>query len=51
MPWAVGVASDRFGGVKAGLLTPLAGCTTMFLLFLLAGVRAESAADENCADL
>jgi len=51
LPWAVGVASDHFGGVKAGLLMPLAGCAMMFLLFLPASASAESPANENSADL
>jgi fucose permease len=51
LPWAVGIASDRFGGVQAGLLMPLAGCAIMFLLFLPATASAESPANENFADL
>jgi len=47
LPWAVGIASDRFGGVKAGLLMPLAGCAMMFLLFLPKTANAESPAKET----
>ena len=34
MPWIVGVSSNRFGTLKAGLLVPLLGCAGMFVLYL-----------------
>jgi fucose permease len=33
LPWIVGVSSNRFGTLKAGLLVPLLGCVTMFVLY------------------
>lgn len=33
-PWIVGVTSDSFKTVKAGLFVPLLGCLLMFLLYL-----------------
>jgi MFS transporter, FHS family, glucose/mannose:H+ symporter len=34
LPWIVGLSSNRFGTLKAGILVPLLGCTAMLLLFL-----------------
>ena len=34
LPWIVGLSSNRFGTLKAGILVPLLGCIAMFLLFL-----------------
>lgn len=34
LPWIVGVSSNRFGTLKAGLLVPLLGCATMYVLYL-----------------
>lgn len=34
LPWIVGLSSNRFGTLKAGLLVPLLGCATMYVLFL-----------------
>ncbi|HME31997.1 MAG TPA: MFS transporter [Terriglobales bacterium] len=34
LPWMVGVASTRFGTLKAGLAVPLLGGAAMFLLYL-----------------
>jgi fucose permease len=32
MPWLVGLMSTKMGGLRAGLLIPLAGCVAMFAL-------------------
>jgi len=34
LPWVVGVASNRFGTLKAGLVVPIMGGAAMILLFL-----------------
>ncbi|HTS34799.1 MAG TPA: MFS transporter [Candidatus Solibacter sp.] len=34
LPWIVGVASNRFGTLKAGLAVPLIGTALMFVLYL-----------------
>ena len=34
LPWIVGVSSQRFGTIKAGLFVPLVGCICMLLLLL-----------------
>jgi fucose permease len=34
LPWVVGLSSNRFGTLKAGLLVPLLGCATMYVLYL-----------------
>lgn len=49
-PWIVGVASNGFGTLKAGLLVPLAGSAIMFLLYLQ---RLDATAPDrpNAADL
>jgi fucose permease len=33
-PWIVGISSNRFGTLKAGLFVPLLGCAAMFALYL-----------------
>ena len=33
LPWMVGVASNRLGTLKAGLLIPLLGCAAMYVLY------------------
>jgi FHS family L-fucose permease-like MFS transporter len=38
LPWMVGVSSNHFGSLKAGLAVPLIGCAGMFALY----VRVES---------
>jgi len=34
MPWMVGVSSNHFGTLKAGLAVPLIGCAAMYALYL-----------------
>jgi fucose permease len=34
MPWMVGVSSNHFGTLKAGLAVPLVGCAAMYGLYL-----------------
>jgi FHS family L-fucose permease-like MFS transporter len=34
LPWMVGVSSNHFGSLKAGLAVPLIGCAGMFALYL-----------------
>ena len=34
LPWMVGVSSNHFGSLKAGLAVPLIGCATMYALYL-----------------
>ena len=34
LPWMVGVSSNHFGSLKAGLAVPLIGCATMYVLYL-----------------
>lgn len=34
LPWIAGIASERAGTLKTGLLVPLSGCITMFVLYL-----------------
>ena len=34
MPWAVGISSNHFGTLKAGLAVPLVGCAAMYGLYL-----------------
>ena len=34
LPWVVGVTSNRFGTIKAGLFVPLLGCVVMYVLYL-----------------
>lgn len=33
LPWIVGVSSNQFGTIKAGLFVPLIGCIVMFALY------------------
>lgn len=33
-PWIVGVAANRSGALKTGLIVPFIGCATMFVLYL-----------------
>jgi MFS transporter, FHS family, glucose/mannose:H+ symporter len=33
-PWAVGISSNQFGTLKAGLAVPLIGCAAMYVLYL-----------------
>jgi fucose permease len=49
-PWIVGVASNGFGTLKAGLLVPLAGSAVMFLLYLQR-LDAPAADRRDAADL
>src|SRR5579864_4276092 len=42
LPWIVGLSSNRFGTLKAGLLVPLLGCATMYALFLRVPIRGDS---------
>ncbi len=44
LPWLVGVSSNRFGTLKAGLVLPLVGTAVMFALFLRDWKPQESAA-------
>jgi fucose permease len=44
VPWLVGVSSNRFGTLKAGLILPLLGTAFMFALFLRRWKPQESAA-------
>lgn len=44
LPWAVGIASDRFGTIKTGLFLPLVGCAMMLVLFLRPDLKTESPA-------
>ena len=39
LPWIVGLSSNRFGTLKAGLLVPLLGCAAMWALFLSGSLR------------
>lgn len=41
LPWIVGVISDRFGRINAGLYIPILGCATMLLLFVLGTLNSE----------
>jgi fucose permease len=34
LPWVVGVSSNQFGTLKAGLAVPLIGCAAMYVLYL-----------------
>jgi fucose permease len=34
LPWMVGVSSNHFGGLKAGLAVPLIGCAALLALYL-----------------
>lgn len=50
LPWIVGLSSNRFGTLKAGLLVPLLGCAAMWALFLPGSLR-NSAPPPPQADL
>ena len=39
LPWIVGLSSNRFGTLKAGIFVPLLGCVGMLLLFLQISVH------------
>ncbi|MGC2472818.1 MAG: MFS transporter [Candidatus Sulfotelmatobacter sp.] len=39
LPWIVGLSSNRFGTLKAGLLVPVLGCAAMRALFLSGSLR------------
>lgn len=41
LPWIVGVSSDQFGTIKAGLFVPLLGCMSMLALFFRDWTRTE----------
>jgi fucose permease len=41
LPWIVGLSSNRFGTLKAGILVPLVGCLGMFFLFLQSSFLGE----------
>jgi FHS family glucose/mannose:H+ symporter-like MFS transporter len=41
MPWMVGVSSNHFGTLKAGLAVPLIGCAAMYGLYLREWKAAE----------
>lgn len=43
-PWTVGLASNRSGTLKAGLLVPLIGCALMFIFYWQGWKRAQTAA-------
>jgi fucose permease len=45
MPSLVGTVSTRFGGLKAGLYLPLAGCATMLVLYV--GTTRSQKAESN----
>jgi fucose permease len=43
-PWIVGLTSNGFGTLKAGLLVPLIGCAVMYVLYL----QKTTASQEQC---
>jgi FHS family glucose/mannose:H+ symporter-like MFS transporter len=45
-PWMVGVTSDKFGTLKAGLFVPLLGCALMYVLYLQPWDQVSPAAPE-----
>ena len=47
LPWTVGVASDRFGTLKAGLYVPLLGGLVMYALYLLDWTRSNPPAYDS----
>jgi MFS transporter, FHS family, glucose/mannose:H+ symporter len=49
LPWIVGVSSNRFGSLKAGLCVPLVGCLLMYFLYLVPWVRSNPPAHEPCS--
>jgi fucose permease len=50
-PWIVGLSSNRFGTLKAGLLVPLLGCVTMYVLYLCEwrGMAVEESLETDTA--
>lgn len=42
LPWSVGLASNRFGTLRAGLLVPLLGCMVMYVLYRREWSEAQS---------
>jgi fucose permease len=42
-PWIVGIASNRSGTLKTGLLVPLLGCAAMYLLYVQSWTRPRPA--------
>ena len=42
LPWIVGLSSNRFGTLQAGIIVPLLGCMAMFLLFLRSSAHPGS---------
>jgi fucose permease len=44
LPWIVGISSNRFGSLKAGLAVPLIGCSAMLVLYLRDWNRGEALA-------
>jgi fucose permease len=49
LPWIVGVSSNRFGSLKAGLCVPLVGCLLMYFLYLVPWARSNPPAHEPCS--
>lgn len=47
LPWIVGLSSNRFGTLKAGLVVPLLGCTTIYMLFLRGSLRSGVPSSET----
>lgn len=45
LPWIVGLSSNCFGTLKAGLLVPLLGSTIMYALFLQGSMRRAALSD------
>lgn len=45
-PWIVGVTSDGFGTLKAGLFVPLLGCALMYVLYLQPWDQVSTAGPE-----
>jgi fucose permease len=45
MPWMVGVSSNHFGTLKAGLAVPLVGCAAMYGLYLREWKAAAAAVE------
>ena len=41
LPWVVGLSSNHFNSLKAGLAVPLIGCATMYGLYLREWKAAE----------
>jgi fucose permease len=47
LPWIVGLSSNRFGTLKAGLVVPLLGCATIYVLFLQGSLRSGVPSSET----